>query len=66
MSQVMVGKMAQFPDNISINEPVPGKMRLERSVSLKKTNTKSDHSNGNKPTHKTVTQIYKEIYFVNF
>jgi len=65
MSQVMVGKVAQFPDNISINEPVPGKTCLERGVSLKKTDTISDHCNGNKPAHNTVKQVDQKDHFVH-
>jgi len=54
MREIMIDEMTEFPDNIPVYQPIPGKTSFEKRMFLKKPNDKCNGSNGNKPRYKTV------------
>ena len=54
MPQIMINKMRQFPDNISIQEPVPGKVGLQRRKTAQQSDTKPDRCNADEPAQEPV------------
>ena len=60
MTQVVVYKMCQFPYNIAVNKPIPGKTCLNNAMLFKCTDTKTYYRNRNKSRNKTVEYKMKK------
>jgi hypothetical protein len=60
MRKEMVSKMGELPDNITVNEPIPGKGSLENSVFGKQAYAQGDHSERDEPAYECIQYISKE------
>ena len=60
----MIDKMTKFPDNISVDKPVPGEGCFEDGMFFKKSDTKYDGRNGDKSSNKGIQHIGKERNFI--
>ena len=66
MTKIVIDKMSQFPGNISIDKPIPGKTCFEDPIFFKKSYAKSNGCNGEKARKEAVKYKNEERYFVFF
>jgi hypothetical protein len=64
VAPVMIEKMPELPNYVTIDKPIPGKTGLKGSQMLEKPNTQGNHSNGNKSAHKPIKDVNKEVDFI--
>ena len=60
----MINKMAEFPNDVTVNKPVPCKSSFKDGMFFKKPDAKYDCSNWNKSSDKSIQNIRKERYLV--
>src|SRR5690349_21642187 len=57
VAEVMINKMAELPNDVSIYKPVPRKRGFEKGIPFKNTNAKHHCGNGNEPAYKAIQHI---------
>jgi hypothetical protein len=57
MAEVVIKKMTEFPNDITVNKPVPGKTGFDYRVFFKKTDAEYDGGDGNKLTYNQIQHI---------
>jgi len=66
MTEIMIYKMSQLPNNVAIDEPIPGKTCFNNTIFFEKTYTKSNGCNGEKTRNKPVENKDQKRYFIFF
>jgi hypothetical protein len=64
MGKVMIYKMSQFPDDIAIDEPIPGEACIYNRELFKESDAKSHCSYGNEAGDKPVEDMNKKDHLV--
>jgi hypothetical protein len=57
MAEEMINEMPEFPDDITINKPVPGKAGFKDGVFFKEAYAKYYQRNGDEPANKSIQQV---------
>jgi hypothetical protein len=60
MTEVVVKEVSELPNNIAIDEPIPGEAGFEYCVRFEQAYTKHNNCNGNKLANKGVEHIRKK------
>jgi hypothetical protein len=66
MTKIMIDKMGQFPNNITVDEPIPGKAGFDDPIFFKNSYAKSDSGNREKPRQEPVENKNQKRYSVFF
>ncbi len=51
MPEIVIDKMAEFPNNITVNKPVPGERCFNNCIFFEKAYAKNNYSNCDKPAN---------------
>ena len=65
MAQVVIEEMPQFPNDITVDKPIPCESSLNNCVWFEQTNTKHDNCNGNEFSKEGVQYIGEERNLIN-
>ena len=60
MAEIVIKKMTEFPNNIPINKPVPGKTGFKDRMLLKKPDTECNRSDRNKSSDDRIQHVRKK------
>lgn len=66
MTKIMIDEMSQFPDDIAIDEPVPGELGGQYGIFFKKADAKGYGGNGNKTGDEAVGHKDEERHAIVF
>lgn len=64
MGEVVIDEVCKFPNDVSIDEPVPGKGDRKQRVRREQTDTISDHAKRNKLSNNPIEHVNKERDFI--
>ena len=64
--QVVIDEVPQLPDDVRVDEPVPGQGRLKRGVFLKQTDAEDNHAERDESADEAICYVNQEVDPVDF
>jgi hypothetical protein len=64
MTEVMIDKMSKLPNDVTVNEPVPGESSVDDRVLFEQTDTEYDSSDRNEFAHEGIQHVREKRNFV--